>query len=163
MKKQIGPRIDRFVDEYLVDLNGTQAAIRAGYSEKTAAQQASRLLRNVKVQQAIATRQKELAEKRAWDVERLVDEAESNLELARTGGYKGIGSANGALELIGRATGLLNDKQQPGSVPVTKIIINLAPGVEPPTEKVEAAEYRELPRPHPALAVGTPEVEEDTP
>ena len=104
MKKQIGPRIDRFVDEYLVDLNGTQAAIRAGYSEKTAAQQASRLLRNVKVQQAIATRQKELAEKRAWDVERLVDEAETNLELARSGaptfytvcGYSAQDSLSGA-------------------------------------------------------------------
>ena len=43
----------RFVDEYLIDLNATQAAIRAGYSVKTADQQASRMLTNVKVQQAI--------------------------------------------------------------------------------------------------------------
>ncbi|MEX0285098.1 MAG: terminase small subunit [Paracoccaceae bacterium] len=43
----------RFVEEYLIDLNGTQAAIRAGYSEKTAPEQASRLLRNVKVASAI--------------------------------------------------------------------------------------------------------------
>ena len=100
MTKQMGPKIDRFVDEYLRDLNGTQAAIRAGYSSKTAAQQASGLLRNVKVRQAIAARQKQLAEKRAWDIERLVDEAETNLELARSGGYKGAGSANGALEFI---------------------------------------------------------------
>ena len=34
----------RFVDEYLVDFNGTQAAIRAGYSEKTAAATATGLL-----------------------------------------------------------------------------------------------------------------------
>ena len=40
----------RFVDEYLIDLNATQAAIRAGYSKKTAEVQASRLLSNVKVQ-----------------------------------------------------------------------------------------------------------------
>ena len=151
MTKQLVPKIDRFVDEYLVDLNGTQAAIRAGYSSKTAAQQASRLLRNVKVQQAIATRQKELAERRAWDVERLVDEAEVNLMAARE--EKQIGSANGALEFIGRVTGLLNDKQQPGSVAVTKIIINLPPGVEPPTEVVEATEYREIPL-SPELAEG---------
>ncbi len=38
MTKQLGSKIDRFVDEYLLDLNGTQAAIRAGYSAKTAAQ-----------------------------------------------------------------------------------------------------------------------------
>lgn len=44
----------RFCEEYLIDLNATQAAIRAGYSPKTAEQTASRLLRNVKVQEYIA-------------------------------------------------------------------------------------------------------------
>lgn len=37
---------ERFCREYVVDYNGTQAAIRAGYSEKTARSQASRLLTN---------------------------------------------------------------------------------------------------------------------
>lgn len=43
------PKQARFVEEYLIDLNGTQAAIRAGYSPKTAEQAASRLLSHVKV------------------------------------------------------------------------------------------------------------------
>jgi len=43
----------RFVDEYLKDLNATQAAIRAGYSAKTALQQGPRLLGNVGVQSAV--------------------------------------------------------------------------------------------------------------
>ncbi len=43
------PKQQRFVDEYLVDLNATQAAIRAGYSARTAEQAGSRLLRNVQV------------------------------------------------------------------------------------------------------------------
>ena len=43
-----------FVDEYLIDLNGTQAAIRAGYSATTAQEQSSRLLSNVMVQAGIA-------------------------------------------------------------------------------------------------------------
>ena len=43
----------RFVGEYLCDLNATQAAVRAGYSQKTAAVQGSRLLTNVKVAAAI--------------------------------------------------------------------------------------------------------------
>ena len=43
-----------FVNEYLIDLNATQAAIRAGYSAKTADAQGSRMLGNVKVQQAIS-------------------------------------------------------------------------------------------------------------
>jgi phage terminase small subunit len=50
----------RFVDEYLIDLNATQAAIRAGYSKKTADQQASRLLTNVKVGEYLAKRRNDL-------------------------------------------------------------------------------------------------------
>lgn len=38
------PKQKRFADEYLVDTNATQAAIRAGYSVKTARQQADQLL-----------------------------------------------------------------------------------------------------------------------
>lgn len=45
---------EMFCREYLVDLNATQAAIRAGYSEKTAQEQSSRLLSNVMVQSRIA-------------------------------------------------------------------------------------------------------------
>ena len=47
------PKQSRFVEEYLLDLNGKQAAIRAGYSPKTAEVQGSRLLRNAKVQKAL--------------------------------------------------------------------------------------------------------------
>jgi phage terminase small subunit len=47
------PRQALFVKEYLVDLNGTQAAIRAGYSAHTAAAQAVRLLINVNVKAAV--------------------------------------------------------------------------------------------------------------
>lgn len=47
------PKQKRFVAEYLVDLNATAAAKRAGYSAKTACEQASRLLANVKVQTAV--------------------------------------------------------------------------------------------------------------
>lgn len=48
------PKQQRFVDEYLVDLNATQAAIRSGYSAKTADVQGPRLLGNVKVAAALA-------------------------------------------------------------------------------------------------------------
>lgn len=43
----------KFVSEYLIDLNATQAAIRAGYSAKTANEQGARLLANVSIQEAI--------------------------------------------------------------------------------------------------------------
>ncbi len=47
----------RFVEEYLVDLNATQAAIRAGYSPKTANEQAARLLAKVSIQEAVQAAQ----------------------------------------------------------------------------------------------------------
>lgn len=43
----------RFCDEYLIDANATQAAIRAGYSPKTANEQGARLLANVSVKNYI--------------------------------------------------------------------------------------------------------------
>lgn len=46
-------RRDRFADEYLIDLNAKQAAIRAGYSPRSAEVTGHRLLRNAKVAQAI--------------------------------------------------------------------------------------------------------------
>lgn len=42
-----------FCEEYIIDLNGTQAAIRAGYSVKTAGEQAGRLLGDVRIQEYI--------------------------------------------------------------------------------------------------------------
>lgn len=53
----------RFVGEYLIDLNATQAAIRSGYSEKTATVQGSRLLANVKVSHAIEEAKSKRAER----------------------------------------------------------------------------------------------------
>lgn len=67
----------RFVDEYLIDLNATQAAIRAGYSAKTADVQGSRMLGNVKVQQAISEAMAERSKRTGVNQDRVV------LELAK--------------------------------------------------------------------------------
>lgn len=56
-----------FAREYLKDLNATQAAIRAGYSEKTANEQASRLLANVNVQTFVASLKAERVEQTGID------------------------------------------------------------------------------------------------
>ena len=53
------PKQQRFIDEYLIDLNATQAAIRAGYSEKTAYSMGSRLLKNVEIQARLHARTEE--------------------------------------------------------------------------------------------------------
>ena len=53
----------RFVDEYLIDLNATQAAIRAEYSEKTARQQGQRLLTIADIAVAVAQAQTQRAKR----------------------------------------------------------------------------------------------------
>lgn len=58
--------------EYLKDLNGTQAAIRAGYAEKGAAVTASKLLKNPKVAEAIAAAQKKAAKRADLTVDDIV-------------------------------------------------------------------------------------------
>lgn len=63
MANKITTKQQVFVAEYLIDLNATRAAIAAGYSEKTAAEQASRLLKNVKVSEVIAHKQGKRLEK----------------------------------------------------------------------------------------------------
>lgn len=62
-EKKLPPMQARFVDEYLIDLNGTQAAIRAGYSPKGADVAAVRLLGKASVAKAIAERQSKRAQK----------------------------------------------------------------------------------------------------
>lgn len=64
----------RFCDEYLIDLNATQAAIRAGYSPKTACEQASRLLANVKVQDEIAIEMAERSKRTGINQDRVLME-----------------------------------------------------------------------------------------
>lgn len=53
------PKQRRFVDQYLVDLNATQAALRAGYSEKSAEDIGRQLLRKTPVADAVARRMKD--------------------------------------------------------------------------------------------------------
>lgn len=73
----------RFVQEYLIDLNATQAALRAGYSAKTAEQLGYQLLQKTSVQARISEAQKERSERTgidaAWVLTRLATEANADL------------------------------------------------------------------------------------
>ena len=82
-KRELTPRQKRFVEEYLVDSNGTQAAIRAGYSEKSADVTASQLIANPKIEVAIRKAKDANAEKLDITVERVLLEY-MRLALANT-------------------------------------------------------------------------------
>lgn len=80
------PKQAQFVSEYLKDHNAKQAAIRAGYSPKTAEQQGCRLLRNAHVVKAVGKNQQRVAKKAEITVESLAKEFEEARILAKKQG-----------------------------------------------------------------------------
>ncbi len=77
MARKLTDRQQQFVDEYLIDLNATQAAIRAGYSVKTANEQGSQNLAKLSIQQVIAEKMAERSRRTGVNQDRVV------LELAK--------------------------------------------------------------------------------
>ena len=69
----------RFVDEYLVSLNASKAAINAGYSKNTAPQQGSRLLKNAKVSAEIEQRMEKNAMSANEVLHRLTEQARGDI------------------------------------------------------------------------------------
>lgn len=111
----------RFADEYLIDLNATQAAIRAGYSPDGARSYASQLLDNDEVIEYISAKQKRIANKLDYTLERVLKnfsdtydrcmQAEPVLDFEGnpTGEWKfDASNANRANENIGKHLGFFN-------------------------------------------------------
>lgn len=65
-------RHKRFADEYLIDTNATQAAIRAGYSKKTAYSQGERLLKNVEIREYITQQMDKMSERTIATAEEVI-------------------------------------------------------------------------------------------
>jgi phage terminase small subunit len=94
------PKQQRFVEEYLVDLNATQAAIRAGYSEATAKQQGSRLLTYADIAEAIEKATEKRSEETKIDAAWVLQKAKELHEKALEA--ESYAAAKGALDLIGK-------------------------------------------------------------
>ncbi|MFN3498705.1 MAG: terminase small subunit [Pannonibacter indicus] len=104
------PKQQRFVQEYLQDHNGTQAAIRTGYSEKTAKQQGSRLLTDPRVIAAVRAGQQKVAKKAEVTVDSLMAELEQARKLALK--EKQASAAVTATMGKGKLAGLLVEKHR---------------------------------------------------
>ena len=102
------PKQQRFVQEYLIDLNATQAAIRAGYSKHTANEQGSQLLAKLNIREAVAAGQVKIAAAAAFTAEDIL----RDLEEARTGAVNAgqYSAAIRAVELRGKQIGMFVDR-----------------------------------------------------
>ena len=99
-KLKLNPKQTRFVQEYLIDLNATQAAIRAGYSKKSANINGPRLLVNASIQAAISEAQKKTADKIEITKERWLAEL-AGIYFADMKDYVDVDSDTGAVRVKG--------------------------------------------------------------
>ena len=115
----------KFITEYLVDLNATQAARRAGYSERTANEQGSRLLANASIKAEIDRQLQEMQRRTIADATEVMqyltsvmrgEQVEETVVVEATGDFcskarkldKAVGAKERirAAELLGRRYGL---------------------------------------------------------
>lgn len=108
--EKLSPKEERFCREYVIDYNGTQAAIRSGYKAKDAAVRASKMLRKDKVAARVRELQQEMAQRLALSQDYVV------IELMKT--YKECKDSEDsknalrALELMGKHLGMFEKRQK---------------------------------------------------
>ena len=111
---KLNPRQNRFVEEYLIDLNATQAAIRSGYSVKTANKIGPKLLVNVGIQKAISDAQAERSEAVGLTVDKILNDIDlikqNSMATDEFGKMINSTAALKACELLGKYKKMFVDK-----------------------------------------------------
>lgn len=123
MIKKLTPKQQAFVDEYLIDFNATRAAIKAGYSEKTAKEIGAQNLTKLNIQQAISKVQRKRSERTEITQDYVLITIQQTIERCKqaepvfnkdgeeTGEYKF--DSNAVLkgcDLLGKHLGMFKDK-----------------------------------------------------
>lgn len=149
-------RQERFVAEYLVDLNGTQAAIRAGYSKTSASKAACRLLAGEAVRKAVGMAMDERMERTGLSQDEVIEDLRELRDIcmgrkpvkvmtivknAKEGTAESVevegvmfepSSANRALELLGRHMRMFSDRPDAaGGTPPAQSGVLVVPPVAP--------------------------------
>ena len=125
----------QFCEEYIIDLNGTQAAIRAGYSEKTANRIASELLTKLDIQEYICELKKKRSERVKYSQDELMRDIlevknrcmQANPVLDKEGNETGVwkfdsNGANKALDMLAKHVGFYetDNKQKAFNISVNR-------------------------------------------
>lgn len=120
----ITDKMERFIAEYLIDGNGTRAALAAGYSPKTADKQASNMLKRPDVRSAVNAGKKRVAakldlsaEKVLADIERIANAAEKDKE---------YNAALKGKELLGKHLKLFTEKHEHGGIGGGPVVLQVS-------------------------------------
>ena len=143
--KPLSDRRQAFVTEYLVDLNATQAALRAGYAPRSARQQASVLMTNPDIKAAIAEYQAQQRTETKADEAYIVAKLMAEVEALNP---KSGANRIRALDLLARLGGYPAPERAGGSVPDThELRMYSIPELLAIVEAFRAGEARALPEP----------------
>lgn len=104
------PKQERFVTEYLIDFNGTQAAIRAGYSESTARQTASENLTKPDIQEALKAAKAEYAKQHGVTIGEVTEMHRKAYRVALEAGNPGAMTT--AAQNLAKLHGLIVDRAE---------------------------------------------------
>lgn len=117
--KPLTPKQKRFIEEYLIDSNGTQAAIRAGFSEKTANQQAAQMLREPRIRKYLDEQRAKHAERHGVTIEYIVNGFKAVAEDPNSTGAE----KNSALDKLAKREGFYekHNKQRQNSFTILNI------------------------------------------
>ena len=130
----------QFCEEYIIDLNGTQAAIRAGYSEKTANRIASELLSKLDIQEYICKLKNKRSERVKYSQDELMRDIlevknrcmQANPVLDKEGNETGVwkfdsNGANKALDMLAKHVGFYetDNKQKAFNISVNREAVEI--------------------------------------
>ena len=130
----------QFCEEYIIDLNGTQAAIRAGYSSKTANEQAAQLLAKLSIQKYICELKNKRSERVKYSQDELMRDIlevknrcmQANPVLDKEGNETGIwkfdsNGANKALDMLAKHVGFYetDNKQKAFNISVNREVVEV--------------------------------------
>ena len=107
-RPKLNPKQKRFVEEYLVDLNGTKAAIRAGYSKRTAVKIATENLTKPLITEAIQRAIQERSERTEITQDEIVKDLQDLRDEAR--GAEQFAPAVRCDELLGKHLGMFKER-----------------------------------------------------
>ncbi len=114
----------RFCDEYLISLNATQAAIKAGYSPEGAGRNADRMMKNDEIRTYISERLEQL---RSAKTATATEVMEFLTEVMRDEGEGSVPRLKAA-ELLGKRFGLFTDKVAVSGSGVVQIVDDIPDG-----------------------------------
>ncbi len=106
------PKQQRFVEEYLIDLNATQAAIRAGYSKKNADKIGSQLLGKTRVAASIREAQEKRTRRTEITADYVLTTIRETVEALLNDREKNAANIFKGSELLGKHIKLFTDKQE---------------------------------------------------